>query len=87
AEHREAGKGEALVLEMETEKPAIDHAVKRFKMPESIKDQRIRYSLVIYAPAGFVAGPPISILVATPVSSSLDCDAILQALTPSEQQR
>jgi len=87
AEKREAAKGEALVFEMESEKPATDHAVKSFQMPDSIKDQRIRYSLVMYAPAGFAAGPPISILVATPVSSSLDCDAILKALSPSEQQR
>jgi hypothetical protein len=72
---------------MEIEKPAIDHATKRFQMPDSIKDQRIRYSLVIYAPAGSAEGPPISILVAQPVSSSLDRDAILKALSPSEQQR
>jgi hypothetical protein len=39
-------KGDALVFEMETEKAAIDRAVERFGMPESLKNQRVRYSLV-----------------------------------------
>lgn len=80
AERRTIGKGEALVFELETEKPAIERAVKRFKMPLSIKGQRIRYGLVFYADQGFAAEPPIRIVFATPVGTGLDCLVVLDAL-------
>ena len=87
AEQLTVAKGDALVYEMETEKAAIDRAVERFGMPESLKNQRIRYSLVLYAPTGFAAGTPVAIVVAAPVSSSLDCNLLVEALRQADGQR
>lgn len=83
AEKVDVPEGEAVLFDLETEKTAIDRAIARFGMPNSMKGQRLRYSWVIYAASGFSAGPPISALVATPVSSSLDSKLILEALRQS----
>ena len=49
--------GEALEFDLETAGTAIQRAIERFGMPASIKGQRIRYSWVIYGPAGLAAAP------------------------------
>ncbi len=78
AELRRTNGGEALLFELETEQPAVKKAVKRFRMPPTLKNQQIRFGWIEYSPEGFTAAKPsLSIVFATPLNSGLDCDAVL----------
>jgi hypothetical protein len=44
AEQRPVAGGDVLWFEVETDKPAIEPALKRFRMPPALKHQRIRYA-------------------------------------------
>jgi hypothetical protein len=81
AENKSAGRGDALVFEAETEKGAPDAAIKRFKLPASIKDQRLRYGWIQYSPGGVLSSESIiSVGFATPVNSGVDVNVVLEQL-------
>jgi hypothetical protein len=46
AEHKSAGRGDALLFEAETEKTAPEFVIKHFKLPTSLKDQKLRYGWI-----------------------------------------
>jgi len=81
AENKSAGRGDALLFEAETEKGAPDAAIKRFKLPPSIKDQRLRYGWIQYSPGGITSSESIiSLAFATPVNSGIDVNTVLDQL-------
>jgi hypothetical protein len=81
AEHKVAGRGDALLFEAETEKGAPDAAIKRFKLPAGIKDQRLRYGWVQFSPGGITSSESIiSLAFATPVNSGVDVNVVLEQL-------
>jgi hypothetical protein len=78
AEHRMAGRGDALVFEAETERAAPEAAIKRFKLPPSIRDQRLRYGWIQFSPGGVTSSESIiSLSFATPVNSTFDVNTVL----------
>ncbi len=56
AEQRTVTGGDVLLFEVETDKPSNEAALKRFRMPASLKDQRIRYGWIQFAPGGIASG-------------------------------
>lgn len=85
AEHRTVRGGDALLLEAETERPASDAALKRFKMPVSLKDQKIRFGWVQFAPGGVGAGQGVlSVAFAAPANSPLTSDDLLQQIASAQ---
>jgi hypothetical protein len=78
AEHKSLPGGEALLLELETDRPASDQALKRFHMPTSMKDQRVRFSWIQYSPGGIASGQGVlSVVAASAANSDLTSDALL----------
>jgi hypothetical protein len=81
AEHRAAGRGDALLFEAETERPASEVAIRRFKLPAGIKDQRLRYGWIQFSPGGIASSESvISLGFATPVNSGFDVNTVLAQL-------
>jgi hypothetical protein len=81
AEHKSAGRGDALLFEAETERPAPEVAIRRFKLPAAIKDQRLRYGWIQFSPGGMASGESIiSVGFATPVNSGIDVNTVLEQL-------
>jgi hypothetical protein len=81
AEHRVAGRGDALLFEAETEHGAPDAAIKHFKLPATIKDQRLRYGWVQFSPGGLTSSESIiSLAFAAPVNSGFDVNLVLEQL-------
>lgn len=81
AENKSAGRGDALLFEAETERGAPDAAIKRFKLPPAIKDQRLRYGWIQYSPGGISSSESIiSLAFATPVNSGIDVNTVLDQL-------
>jgi hypothetical protein len=77
AEQRAVPGGDVLLFEVETDKPANDAALKRFQMPAGLKDQRIRYGWVQFAPGGIASGQGVlSVGFAVPANSSLSIDEV-----------
>jgi hypothetical protein len=77
AEQRAVAGGDALLFEVETDKPSNDAALKRFRMPATLKDQRIRYGWVQFAPGGIASGQGVlSVGFAVPANSSLSIDEV-----------
>lgn len=77
AEQRAVTGGDVLLFEVETDKPANDAAMKRFRMPAGLKDQRIRYGWVQFAPGGIASGQGVlSVGFAVPANSSLNIDEV-----------
>jgi hypothetical protein len=77
AEQRSLVGGDVLLFEVETEKAANDAALKRFHMPASLKDQRIRYGWVQFAPGGIASGQGVlSVGFAVPANSSLSIEEV-----------
>ena len=77
AEQRAVAGGDVLLFEVETDKPANDAALKRFRMPAGLKDQRIRYGWVQFAPGGIASGAGVlSVGFAVPANSSLSIDEV-----------
>lgn len=78
AEHKSLPGGEALLLELETDRPPNDAAVKRFHMPAAMKDQKVRFSWIQYSPGGIAGGQGVlSVIAAGAANSDLTSDALL----------
>jgi len=85
AEHKSIPGGDALVFELETERPANEPAVKRFHMPPSMKDQRVRYTWIQFAPGGVAAGQGVlSVVTATSANSELTADDLLTQISTAK---
>ncbi len=85
AEHESVKGGDALVLELETEHPATEQALKRFHMPAGFKDQRIRFSWIQYAPGGVAAGQGVlSVVAATAANSDLTSTELLTQISSAK---
>ncbi|HEY3929765.1 MAG TPA: hypothetical protein VGL89_15445 [Candidatus Koribacter sp.] len=81
AEHRSAGRGDALLFEAETEKAAPESVVRHFKLPGTVKDQRLRYGWIQFSPAGIGGSENVvSVAFATPVSSGFDVNNVLETM-------
>lgn len=80
AENKSAGRGDALLFEAQTERPAPEAAIRRFKLPASLKDQCLRYGWIQFSPAGIAGGEVISVAFATPVNSGIDVNTVLDQL-------
>jgi hypothetical protein len=81
AENTSAGRGDALLFEAQTERPATEAAIRRFKVPASFKDQCLRYGWIQFSPGGIAGGESIiSVAFATPVNSGIDVNTILAQL-------
>lgn len=81
AEHRNVAGADVLLFEAETDRPTIDAAMKRFKMPGSLKDQRLRYGWIQFSPGGITSSESIiSVAFATPVNSGIDVSGVLDQL-------
>lgn len=77
AEQRAVAGGDVLLFEVETDKPANDAALKRFHMPAGLKDQRVRYGWVQFAPGGIASGAGVlSVEFAVPANSNLSIDEV-----------
>jgi hypothetical protein len=84
AEHKSAGHGDALVFEAETEKVPPEFVIKHFKLPTSLKDQKLRYGWIQYSPGGMSSSEPIiSLAFATPLNSGLDVNTVLDDMVKS----
>src|SRR5271169_3524191 len=78
AEQRSIKGGDALLFEIESERNASDVALKRYHMPPTLKDQRVRYGWVQFAPGGIAAGQGVlSVAFSTPANSSLTIEDVL----------
>ena len=81
AENRSAGRGDALLFEALTERPAPEAAIRRFKLPPTMKDQNLRYGWIQFSPGGLTSSESIiSIGFATPVNSKIDVNSVLAEL-------
>jgi hypothetical protein len=81
AEHSVAGRGDALLFEAETERGAPDVAIKHFKLPLTLKDQRLRYGWVQFSPGGITSSESIiSLAFAAPVNAGFDVNLVLEQL-------
>ena len=81
AEQRPVAGGDVLVFEIETDKPANEPALKRFRMPPALKEQRIRYGWVQFAPGGIASGQGVlSVGFATAGSSKLSVDDVVKQM-------
>lgn len=77
AEQRAVAGGDVLLFEIETDKPANDAALRRFHMPAGLKDQRVRYGWVQFAPGGIASGSGVlSVGFAVPANSTLSIDEV-----------
>lgn len=82
AEQRRVAGGDVLLFEVETDKPANEPAMKRFRMPAALKDQRIRYGWAQFAPGGIASGQGVlSVAFATPGNSGLTIDDVAKQLS------
>ncbi len=79
AEQKSVVGGDALLFEVESDKPATEALLKHFHMPPSFKDQRVRFGWVQFAPGGIASGQGVlSVAFATPANSSLDIEEVLK---------
>ena len=85
AEQRSVVGGDALIFEVESEKPAADAVLKRFHMPATFKDQRLRFGWVQFAPGGIASGQGVlSVAFATSVSSSLNLEEVVKQVSAAK---
>ena len=85
AEQRSVIGGDVLLFEVETEKPAGEPALKRFRMPAGLKDQKIRYGWVQFAPGGIASGQGVlSVAYAIPANSSLTIDEVAKQVSAAK---
>jgi hypothetical protein len=85
AEQRPVTGGDVLVFEVETEKPAGEPALKRFRMPAGLKDQKIRYGWVQFAPGGIASGQGVlSVAYAVAANSNLTVDEVAQQVSAAK---
>jgi hypothetical protein len=84
AEHKSAGRGDALLFEAETEKVAPEFVIKHFKLPPTLKDQKLRYGWIQFSPGGLNSSEAIiSLAFATPVNSGFDVNTLLDEMVKS----
>jgi hypothetical protein len=85
AEQRAVTGGDVLLFEVETDRPANDAALKRFHMPAGLKDQKVRYGWVQFAPGGIASGQGVlSTAFATPANSSLTIDDVAKQVAEAK---
>ena len=85
AEQRSVTGGDALLFEVESEKPATDAILKRFHMPPAYKDQRVRIGWVQFAPGGIASGQGVlSVSFASAANSGLNIDEVLKAVSAAK---
>ena len=85
AEQRAVAGGDVLLLEVESEKPAAEAALRRFHMPAAFKDQHVRFGWVQYAPGGIASGQGVlSVAYATAAGSNLTTETILSGVTSAK---
>ncbi len=85
AEQRSVVGGDALLFEVESDKPATDAVLKRFHMPAAYKDQRIRFGWVQFAPGGIASGQGVlSVAFAAAASSSLNIDEVVKQVSAAK---
>ncbi len=81
AENRAAGRGDALLFEAQTEKPAADAVIKHFKLPSVLREQSVRYGWIQFSPGGITSSESIiSVAFATPLNSGIDVNSVLVQL-------
>jgi hypothetical protein len=79
AEQKSVIGGDALLFEVESDKPAAEALLKHFHMPASFRDQRVRFGWVQFAPGGIASGQGVlSVAFATPANSSLNIEEVLK---------
>ena len=77
--------GAVLLFEVETQKPVNDAVLKRFHMPASFKDQKLRYGWVQFAPGGIAAGQGVlSVGYAVAASSPLTIDEVAKQVAAAK---
>ncbi len=82
AAQRSISGGDALVFEVESDRPATEAALKRFHMPPVFKDQHVRFGWVQFAPGGIAAGQGVlSVAFATAANSKLNVDEVLKQVS------
>lgn len=85
AEQRAMQGGDALLFQVETDKPANEAALKRFHMPPGFKDQRVRYGWVQFAPGGIASGQGVlSVAFAVPANSNLSIDEVAKQVSAAK---
>jgi hypothetical protein len=85
AEQRSITGGDVLLFEVETDRPASDAALKRFHMPAGLKDQKVRYGWVQFAPGGIASGQGVlSAAFAVAASSSLTIDDVAKQVAEAK---
>lgn len=85
AEQRPVKGGDMLLFEVETEKPAGEPALKRFRMPASFKDQKVRYGWVQFAPGGIASGQGVlSVAYAVTANSDLTVDEVANQVSAAK---
>jgi hypothetical protein len=79
AEQRSVVGGDALLFEVESDKPATEALLRHFHMPAAFKDQRVRFGWVQFAPGGIASGQGVlSVAFATPANSGLNTEEVLK---------
>jgi hypothetical protein len=82
AEQRAVTGGDVLLFEVETDRPASEAALKRFHMPAGLKDQKVRYGWVQFAPGGIASGQGVlSAAFAVAADSSLTIDDVAKQVS------
>ena len=85
AEQRAVTGGDVLLFEVETDRPANEAALKRFHMPAGLKDQKVRYGWVQFAPGGIASGQGVlSAAFAVAADSSLTIDDVAKQVSAAK---
>ena len=85
AEQRPVTGGDVLLFEVETEKPAGEPALKRFRMPAGFKDQKLRYGWVQFAPGGIASAQGVlSVAYAVAANSGLTIDEVAKQVSEAK---
>jgi hypothetical protein len=85
AEQRPVAGGDVLLFEVETDKPANEAALKRFRMPGGFKDQHVRYGWVQFAPGGIAAGQGVlSVAYAVAANSKLTIEDVAKQVSSAK---
>jgi hypothetical protein len=85
AEQRSVPGGDALLFEVENEKPISEAAIKHFHMPAAYKDQRMRFGWVQFAPGGIASGQGVlSVAFATAANSTLNIEEVVKQVSAAK---
>lgn len=85
AAQRSVPGGDALLFEVESDKPATEALLKHFRMPPPLKDQHVRFGWVQFAPGGIAAGQGVlSVAFATAANSKLNVDEVLKQVSAAK---